>query len=102
MNCSMENLRTFVDDLLADKTKRYLKSEPVPEAQSNVTIVVGDNFKDLIENADKDVFLLLHADEEFCAGCDELVPLYDKLGVRVSFALERKLMIHNSSLVARK
>jgi protein disulfide isomerase family A protein 3 len=74
---SIENLKKFVEDLLGDKLESYMKSEPVPERQDNVKVVVGRNYKQLIEDADKDVLIEFYA--PWCGHCKKLTPIYEEL-----------------------
>lgn len=55
----MENLKQFVEDLLADKLEPYMKSEPVPAEQGDLKVAVAKNFKELITDADKDALVEL-------------------------------------------
>lgn len=99
---SPENLKKFVDDLLAGKLEPYLKSEPLPE-HNDVTpvkvslfifltstnnldlaffkVVVAKNFKEII-NQDKDVLVEFYA--PWCGHCKKLSPIWDELGEKVS------------------
>lgn len=79
---SMENLKTFVEDMLAEKLESYMKSEPVPEEQGNVKVVVGRNYKELIEDADKDVLIEFYA--PWCGHCKKLTPIYEELGDKLA------------------
>uniref|UniRef100_A0A1I8B5H5 protein disulfide-isomerase n=1 Tax=Meloidogyne hapla TaxID=6305 RepID=A0A1I8B5H5_MELHA len=42
---SVENLKQFVDDLLAYKLEPYMKSEPVPEEQGDLKVVGGQELQ---------------------------------------------------------
>jgi len=56
---SIENLKQFVDDMLAGKLEPYMKSEPVPAEQGDLKVVVAKNFKEMVADADKDVLIEL-------------------------------------------
>merc|ERR1711964_725086 len=56
-----------------------LKSQPVPEKNDDpVTVLVGDNFKEVAHHADKDVLVEFYA--PWCGHCKKLAPEYDALG----------------------
>jgi len=75
---SPENLKKFVDDLLAGKLESYLKSEPLPENNDGpVKVVVAKNFKEIV-NQDKDVLIEFYA--PWCGHCKKLAPVWDELG----------------------
>ena len=78
---SVENLKAFVDDVLAGNADPYMKSEPVPETQGDVKVAVGKNFKELILDADKDALIEFYA--PWCGHCKSLAPKYDELGAKV-------------------
>lgn len=74
---SVENLKQFTKDLLKGKLKNYMKSEPVPLHQHKpVKILVGKNFKELIDN--KDALVEVYA--PWCGHCQQLEPIYNMLG----------------------
>lgn len=74
---SIDNLKQFVDDLLADKLESYMKSEPVPEEQGDLKVAVGRNFKELITDSGKDALIEFYA--PWCGHCKSLAPTYEKL-----------------------
>lgn len=74
---SMETLKTFVDDLLADKLEPYMKSEPVPDQDGPVTVLVAKNFKEFV-NDEQDALIEFYA--PWCGHCKSLAPIYDELG----------------------
>jgi len=79
---SPENLKKFVDDLLAGKLEPYLKSESLPEHNDVMPVktVVAKNFKEII-NQDKDVLVEFYA--PWCGHCKKLAPIWDELGEKL-------------------
>lgn len=69
----------FVTSGLAGDYKSYRKSEPVPEDNSGpVTVLVGDNFEQIVNDATKNVFVEFYA--PWCGHCKKLSPIWDELG----------------------
>lgn len=63
------------EDVYAPK----LKSEAVPETQDGpVTIVVANNYEEIVHDNDKDVLIEYYA--PWCGFCKRLEPIYDELG----------------------
>ncbi|CEF66381.1 Protein disulfide-isomerase A3 [Strongyloides ratti] len=79
---SVENLKKFVESVLEGKSEPYMKSEPVPETQSNLKVAVGRNFKDLILDAEKDVLIEFYA--PWCGHCKNLAPKYEELADKLA------------------
>ncbi|RVW32157.1 Protein disulfide isomerase-like 1-3 [Vitis vinifera] len=70
--------RSFGEDFLEDKLKRFYKSDPIPETNDgDVKIVVGDNFDELVLDESKDVLLEIY--DPSCGYCQALEPIYNKL-----------------------
>lgn len=75
---TLENLKAFGEDFLDDKLKAFYKSDPIPEHNDgDVTIVVGNNFDDIVLDESKDVLLEIYA--PWCGHCQALEPTYTKL-----------------------
>lgn len=79
---SIENLESFVQSVLAGKAESYLKSEPVPESQGDVKVIVAKSFKEMVMDVDKDVLIEFYA--PWCGHCKALAPKYDELGSKMA------------------
>jgi len=74
---SIENVKEFATDFVAGKIKPYIKSEPIPENNEAVKVVVGENFNDIVMDKSKDVLLEMYA--PWCGHCKNLEPAYKEL-----------------------
>eukprot|EP00179_Madagascaria_erythrocladioides_P003400 CAMPEP_0198314546 /NCGR_PEP_ID=MMETSP1450-20131203/5137_1 /TAXON_ID=753684 ORGANISM="Madagascaria erythrocladiodes, Strain CCMP3234" /NCGR_SAMPLE_ID=MMETSP1450 /ASSEMBLY_ACC=CAM_ASM_001115 /LENGTH=478 /DNA_ID=CAMNT_0044017599 /DNA_START=51 /DNA_END=1487 /DNA_ORIENTATION=+ len=87
---SVDMLRDFATDFLADKVERYVKSEPVPASNDGpVRVVVGKTFDDVVTNSGKNVLVEFYA--PWCGHCKSLAPKYDELGEK--FADDDRVVI---------
>ncbi|KAI9670177.1 MAG: protein disulfide-isomerase precursor [Alyxoria varia] len=69
----------FCDEFVAGKIEPSIKSEAVPEKQDGpVTIVVANNYQDVVMDDKKDVLVEFYA--PWCGHCKALAPKYDELG----------------------
>jgi len=78
---SPENLKKFVDAFLAGKLEVFMKSEPLPDNDGPVKVVVAKNFKEIVHQ-DKDVLVEFYA--PWCGHCKSLAPIWDELGEKLS------------------
>ncbi|KAF2738022.1 disulfide-isomeras-like protein [Polyplosphaeria fusca] len=82
----------FVDDFVAGKVEPSVKSEPIPESQEGVTVVVAKNYDELVLNNEKDVLLEFYA--PWCGHCKALAPKYEELaGLYASEELSKLVTI---------
>ena len=76
---TVENIGSFVDGIKAGTIKPFLKSEPTPEPNDEpVTVLVGNNFKEIVMDTTKDVLVKFYA--PWCGHCKKLAPIWDELG----------------------
>jgi len=76
---TLENLRSWVNQFLAGELEPTLISEALPEKNDGpVKIVVGRNFKQIVLDDSKDVFIELYA--PWCGHCKALAPTWEELG----------------------
>jgi len=78
---SIDNLKQFVEDVLADKLEPFVKSEAVPESQGDLKVAVAKNYRELIGDADKDALIEFYA--PWCGHCKQLAPKYEELATKL-------------------
>ncbi|VDM68878.1 unnamed protein product [Strongylus vulgaris] len=78
---SVENLKEFVEELLAGKLEPYMKSEPIPDNTGALKVAVAKNFKELVLDADKDALIEFYA--PWCGHCKALAPKYEELATKL-------------------
>uniref|UniRef100_A0A7E4V5V0 Protein disulfide-isomerase n=1 Tax=Panagrellus redivivus TaxID=6233 RepID=A0A7E4V5V0_PANRE len=79
---SVDNLKQFVEDLIAGKLEPFLKSEPIPTEQGDLKTVVAKNYKELVADADKDILLEFYA--PWCGHCKSLAPKLEELATKLA------------------
>ena len=76
---TVDNIGSFLDDVIAGKLKPHLKSEkPVDNTGKDVYTVVGENFEEIVKDTTKDVLVKFYA--PWCGHCKKLAPIWDELG----------------------
>jgi protein disulfide-isomerase A1 len=77
-----DDIEAWVDKFLSGELKPSLKSEPLPESNdAPVKVIVGKNYKSIVEDPEKDVFIEFYA--PWCGHCKKLAPIWDELAESV-------------------
>lgn len=75
---TVESVGTFVQDVIDGKLKPHLKSEkPVDNTGKALTVIVGENFNEIVKDETKDVLVKYYA--PWCGHCKKLAPIWDEL-----------------------
>ena len=87
---SVDGLNEFIEAFMDDELKPVRKSQSAPSKQTGpVKVVVGDTFKDIVEDPEKDVLIEFYA--PWCGHCKALEPVYSSLAKK--FKKNDKLVI---------
>lgn len=80
---SEKNIAAFVKDFMDGKIQPTLKSAELPEDWDSkpVKVLVSSNFKDVVMDAEKDVFVEFYA--PWCGHCKALAPVWDDLAEKL-------------------
>jgi len=72
-----QSLISYANKVDKDTYPRYIRSEPIPETQGAVTVLVGKTFEEIVLDETKDVFVEFYA--PWCGHCKKLSPIWDEL-----------------------
>ena len=78
---TVDGLKFYLDDFKSGKLEPHLKSEPIPEEQGALTILVGKNWEQIVKDETKDVLVKYYA--PWCGHCKALAPTWDDLAEQV-------------------
>lgn len=78
-----ESIQKWAAGIADGSIKPFLKSQPIPEDNSEpVKVVVGKNFDEIVNDSTKDVLVEFYA--PWCGHCKKLAPIYEKLAESLS------------------
>jgi thiol-disulfide isomerase/thioredoxin len=95
LKAKQETINKFAVGFFSSKLRRHYKSEPIPEEQTSlVKKVVGESFKDIVLDIDKDVLFM--STSERCGVCKSIAPDYLKLAEHVKDIKDLEIVIMDS------
>lgn len=80
---SAANLQKFIQDYFDNKLTTLVRSEPIPQQKPNdpMTIVVANNYDEVVVNNDLDVFIFFYA--PWCQFCKKALPVWQEFAASV-------------------
>ncbi|EEB05283.1 protein disulfide isomerase [Schizosaccharomyces japonicus yFS275] len=72
-----ESVGEFLEKFAKGELTPSIKSEPIPEEQDNLYVVVANSFNDVVLDTTKDVLIEFYA--PWCGYCKKLAPTYEEL-----------------------
>jgi len=79
---TVDSLKSFINDFKSGTIKPFLKSQDIPTEQTEAVItVVGKNFKDVVMDDSKDVFIEFYA--PWCGHCKKLAPIWEEVAAEL-------------------
>jgi thiol-disulfide isomerase/thioredoxin len=84
-NFTVETFAKFVENFKNGALEPYIISQEIPldNDKANVKIAVANNFKELVIDSDKDTLIEFYA--PWSRYCRKFRPIYEKLGLCLSF-----------------
>ncbi|WOG97204.1 hypothetical protein DCAR_0416544 [Daucus carota subsp. sativus] len=78
-----DHIAPWVKDYKDGNVRPFLKSEPIPEANTEpVKVVVGETFEDMVSKSEKNVLIEFYA--PWCGHCKKLAPILDEIALSLS------------------
>jgi protein disulfide-isomerase/protein disulfide-isomerase A1 len=77
-----DKIVAYIKDVMDEKIKPKLKSEPKPAEQGDVKVVVGETLMEMVFDEKKDVLFEVYA--PWCGHCKKLEPEYEMLAKKVT------------------
>jgi len=77
-----DKIVAYIKDVMDEKIKPKLKSEPKPAEQGDVKVVVGETLLEMVFDEKKDVLFEVYA--PWCGHCKKLEPEYEMLAKKVT------------------
>lgn len=78
-NMSVDDISAFISAFKDGSLSPHLKSEPIPENNDALTVLVGKNWEDIVMDRSKDVLVKYYA--PWCGHCKALAPVWDDLAM---------------------
>jgi len=86
-----EDLKVFCEKWKKGELIKEVKSEPLPLEQSALVKLVGLNFKEIVYDTTKDVFVKLYSPR--CGHCVKVAPIWKELAEKISSGQNKNIVI---------